>query len=241
MKARDSGDNLVGSFTDGGSFFFLTVFWKHVVKALLPWCSLHFSWRLPEIVLSWRGARCHPQKSLRKRLYHIQVISSSFLPALWCIKQKSHQLPKIQFKIWTKKVDSPLWHGRKESEDGCKCCSGFFYLGSVFCQLFPLAVFPQELLIYWVKLKSDEISIVSDEPVTKATTTRDPGNKATTTRDPGNQATTPKDLGNKATTTKGSGDKASLINIATTSTALALLASVPQGHVWAWEQCELPI
>ena len=117
----------------------------------------------------------------------------------------------------------------------------FLFLGSVFCQLFPLAVFPQELLIYWVKLKSDEISIVSDEPVTKATTTRDPrnkatttkdpGNKATTTRDPGNQATTTKDLGNKATTTKGSGDKASLINIETTSTALALLASVHQGHV----------
>ena len=82
-----------------------------------------------------------------------------------------------------------------------------------------------------MKLKSDEISIVSDEPVTKATTTRDPGNKATTTRDPGNQATTPKDLGNKATTTKGSGDKASLINIATTSTVFALLASVHQRHV----------
>ena len=128
----------------------------------------------------------------------------------------------------------------------------FPFLGSVFYQPFPLAVFPQELLIYWVKLKSDEISIVSDEPVTKATTTRDPGNKATTTRDPGNQATTSKDPGNKATTTrdqgnqatttkdpgnketttKGSGDKASLINIATTSTALALLASLhQQGHV----------
>ena len=107
----------------------------------------------------------------------------------------------------------------------------FPFLGSVFYQPFPLAVFPQELLIYWVKLKSDEISIVSDEPVTKATTTRDPGNKATTTRDPGNQATTPKDLGNKATTTKGSGDKASLINIETTSSALALLASVSQRHV----------
>ena len=86
-------------------------------------------------------------------------------------------------------------------------------------------------MIYWVKLKSDEISIISDDPVTKATTYKDPGNKATTTRDQGNQATTTKDPGNKETTTKGSGDKASLINIATTSTALALLASVPQGHV----------
>ena len=76
-------------------------------------------------------------------------------------------------------------------------------------------------MIYWVKLKSDEISIVSDDPVTKATTTKDPGNKATTTRDPGN----------KATTTKDPAIKASLINVETTSTALALLASAHQGHV----------
>ena len=76
-------------------------------------------------------------------------------------------------------------------------------------------------MIYWVKLKSDEISIVSDDPVTKATTTKDPGNKATTTRDPGNQATT----------TKDPAIKASLINVETTSTALALLASAHQGHV----------
>ena len=61
----------------------------------------------------------------------------------------------------------------------------------------------------------------ADDPVTKATTTKDPGNKATTTRDPGNQART----------TKDPAIKASLINIETTSTALALLASVHQGHV----------
>ena len=96
-------------------------------------------------------------------------------------------------------------------------------------------------MIYWVKLKSDEISIISDDPVTKATTYKDPGNKATTTRDPGNKATTTKDpgnmvtttrdQGNQATTTKDPGIKASLINIATTSTVLALLASVHQRHV----------
>ena len=84
-------------------------------------------------------------------------------------------------------------------------------------------------MIYWVKLKSDEISIVSDDPLTMETTTRDPGNKATTSKDPGKKATTTKDQGNQATTTKGPGNKASLINIATT--ALALLASVHQGHV----------
>ena len=61
----------------------------------------------------------------------------------------------------------------------------------------------------------------ADDPVTKATTTKDPGNKATTTRDPGNQART----------TKDPAIKASLINIETTSTALALLASAHQGHV----------
>ena len=86
-------------------------------------------------------------------------------------------------------------------------------------------------MIYWVKLKSDEISIVSDDPVTKATTTKDPGNKATTTRDPGNKAPTTRDPGNQATTTKDPAIKASLINVETTSTALALLASVHQGHV----------
>ena len=61
----------------------------------------------------------------------------------------------------------------------------------------------------------------ADDPVTKATTTKDPGNKATTTRDPGNQART----------TKDPAIKASLVNIETTSTALALLASAHQGHV----------
>ena len=61
----------------------------------------------------------------------------------------------------------------------------------------------------------------ADDPVTKATTTKDPGNKATTTRDPGNQART----------TKDPAIKASLINVETTSTALALLASAHQGHV----------
>ena len=71
----------------------------------------------------------------------------------------------------------------------------------------------------------------ADDPVTKATTTKDPGNKATTTRDPGNKTPTTRDPGNQATTTKDPAIKASLINVETTSTALALLASAHQGHV----------